>query len=210
MDLRTEVLADEQKKALDGLAPLLSAQAFYLAGGTATALHLGHRRSVDFDWFTPGDLDPDALQADLTAGGIRIDAPQTSRGTLLGEIASVPVSFFQYRYPMLHPPERSEDLGIEIASIEDLAAMKLAAVAQRATRKDFVDVHALQRILGLEPMLDAFRAKYARDTAHLLYALVYFDEADADTMPGMLQPVAWDDVKRDLREAVKSLTTPPG
>ena len=110
----------------------------YLAGGTALALYFGHRRSDDFDWFTPNTIPPAVLLADVETLGFAIDVHQNTEGTFLGLVAGVQFSVFRYRYELLAPTIRLD--GCQLASLRDLAAMKLAALCGRATKKDYVDV----------------------------------------------------------------------
>ena len=91
-----------QKKVLRQLGPLMTAQQFYLGGGTALAIHLGHRRSVDFDRFTRERIaDPLRLAQDLNGQGIACVTERIERGTLHGLAPGVRVSFLEYRYPLL-------------------------------------------------------------------------------------------------------------
>lgn len=86
--------------------------------------------------------------------------------------------------------------------------MKLAAVAQRGSRKDFVDLFALRRQVTLARALRAFGKKYGtRDVGHVLYALSYFDDAEREPMPRMLKPWTWADIKREIQRSVRALTT---
>ena len=96
-----------------------------------------------------------------------------------------------------------------LAAVEDIACMKLAAVAQRGARKDFVDVYALgRRRLPLRDMLDLFKQKYSTtDIAHVLAALTYFEDAEREPMPTMLWADDWSKVKRTVRDWVKSYAT---
>jgi hypothetical protein len=142
--LHREALGRSQRSLLPRLAPLARQQGFYLAGGTALALQLGHRRSVDFDWFREDPIgDPLRLAADLRAAGLRFETDRVEKGTLHGRASGVRVSFLEYGYPLLKPLREVE--GLRLAALEDIAAMKLAAVAQRGSKKDFVDVFALGR-----------------------------------------------------------------
>jgi hypothetical protein len=131
------------------------------------------------------------------------------RGTLHGEIDGVRVSFFEYRYPLLAPLVDPPDLGCLVASLEDLAAMKLLAVDQRGAKKDFLDIHALGKHgLSLAEMLGLFRRKFAiEDISRVLYSLCYFDDADLDPMPKMHTNVTWEQAKTDLRAWVKATAT---
>ena len=181
---------------------------FHLGGGTAVALHLGHRRSVDLDWFTTAAL-PDPLQhaARLRATGLALADVETQRGTLHATIDGVRVSLLEYLYPLLKEPEPLGDTGARIAALGDLSAMKLAAVAQRGTRRDFVDVHVLAtRFRPLGDLLDLYRSKYGvADATHVLYGLSYFDDAEPEQMPDMLVAADWGAIKRDIRGWVKAL-----
>jgi hypothetical protein len=195
-----------QRRVLAELGPLLTKQGFYLAGGTAVALHLGHRRSVDLDWFNPEFPDPAGLAEEIREHGIRFVTEQIATGTLHGTVRGVRVSLIRYRYPML-ADVRSWPGGIHIAARADLAAMKLLAIAQRGSKKDFVDLFALgKRANSLQRMLTWYRDKYSvNDTAHLLCSLVYFADADPDRLPRMLWDVDWRTIKNTLRRWVQKV-----
>ncbi|HXY39575.1 MAG TPA: nucleotidyl transferase AbiEii/AbiGii toxin family protein [Vicinamibacteria bacterium] len=205
MRLQLGVLGASQKTVLQQIGPFARLAGFYLAGGTGLALQLGHRRSVDFDWFRKETVgDPLQLASEITAAGIPFEPAATERGTLHGTVSRVRVSFIEYRYPLLKPPlEPSPDLYL--ASAEDIAAMKLAAVAQRGSRRDFVDVYALGQVLGLQPMLGSYQRKYGvRDVGHLLVALTYFDDADREPMPALRRDWTWTRIKAAIRSWVRA------
>jgi hypothetical protein len=203
-----EVLSRTQTRILGELGPFLTGRGFYLAGGTAVALHLGHRRSVDLDWFTAELLpDPLDLAQRLRALPVPFVAERVAPGTLHGSARRVRLSLLEYRYRFLgslRPWQRSARL----ASRKDLAAMKLAAVAQRGAKKDFVDIYALAtRSFSLRQMIRWYQEKYAiDDIAHVLYSLAYFDDADRERMPSMLWDVKWPTVKDAIRSWVHELT----
>lgn len=82
--------------------------------------------------------------------------------------------------------------------------MKLSAVAQRADRRDFIDIYVIGDRVELPEMLDLYREKFGvRDIGHVLHSLTYFDEADATEMPAMLRDLKWDEVKDGLRRRVR-------
>lgn len=208
MSFHPEILKPRQLQVLHSLAPAATSHGFYLGGGTAIALHLGHRRSVDFDWFRQPLLeDPLELARELQQEGIPFVTGWTRRTTLYGTVRGVRVSFFQFRYRLLGPLTPWPELGCELAALEDLACMKLSAISQRGSRKDFVDLFALGRHgFTLQQMLGWYREKFeVDDIAHLLYALVYFDDADAEPRPSMIWKVSWPEVKETLRMWVRSL-----
>lgn len=209
--IHAEVLPTEQAACLEVLAPVATALGFHLAGGTAIALHLGHRRSVDFDWFSPvfpgQSVD---LRDTLAARGISFEPATLADRTVHGQIDGIRVSFLEFRPPLLEALVPWSDVGCRLASLADLAAMKLLAVAQRGTKKDFIDVHALSRRLPLSRMLDCYRRRFGvTDTSRVLAGLCFFDDANPEPMPTMLVPLDWETVKHELREMVRNVIRMP-
>ncbi len=176
--MHADVLPDVQRGVLRRVAEQVTQRGFYLAGGTALALQLGHRQSVDFDWFRDGAIsDPTGLAQEL---GLTVTS--TSENTLHSECDGVSLSFFTYRYPLLAALVSAESHGCKLASVPDIAAMKLAAITQRGTRKDYIDLVAIGRAgTDLPSMLAAYREKYSvANIGHVLVALTWFDDADRD------------------------------
>lgn len=209
MRFHAEILGARQEKVVRQLGQLLTSRHFYLAGGTAIALYLGHRRSVDLDWFTPRPLDePTRLARELQEGGIRFVPTSTEPGTLYGAISGVRVSLLHYGYPMIRRFQTFPSGPCRLASLQDLGAMKMAAVAQRGAKRDFVDVYALcRRGLPLRSLVQWYQEKYGiEDIAHLLYSLGYFADADPDPMPKMFWDVNWRAVKKTLKQRVLELS----
>jgi hypothetical protein len=200
------ILTPVQVSVLRALGPLAKSEGFYLAGGTAIALRFGHRRSIDFDWFAPTFENTDALIAQIAKHGLALTVAQVEAGTIIGSIDGVKVSFFQYRYPLVDPLDFWPDFGVDIASVRDLQAMKLLAIAQRGSRKDFVDVHELlQQGAPLRDMLQAFNVKFSTDRISVLRGLAYFDDAEAEPMPEMLNAREWKTVRSDIVRAVRDV-----
>jgi len=186
----------------------MATQRFYLGGGTALAIHLGHRRSVDFDWFTRERIaDPLHLTRDLNDQDIAFVTGNIERGTLHGLVSGVQVSFLEYRYPLLQPLVAWPMFGCMLASPEDLACMKLSALAQRGAKKDFVDVYALGiKYCSLSDMLGWYQQKYAvTDLTHVLYSLTYFDDADRERMPRMFWDSNWRTIKKTIAQWVRGV-----
>lgn len=154
-----DALTREQQAVLARSAPLAHRWDAYLAGGMALALHLGHRRSADFDWFTPRTLAPAEVLKDLQSLAMPIHVRQNDEGTFLGQVGGIDYSVFRYPYPLVEPPIRIASAAV--ASVTDIAAMKMTAIAQRATKRDYVDLHAIlcSQRLGLRDVLFATRAK---------------------------------------------------
>jgi len=133
---------------------------FYLAGGTALALEIGHRQSVDFDFFRKEDFDSGELFETLQNifSGKECKKTFESKNTLYLEINGVKFSFFGYKYPLIEEVISNEYL--ELASPLDIAAMKLFAIQKRAAKKDYTDIYYLLQKYSLEVLLDAFYRKF--------------------------------------------------
>ena len=208
MTWHVEALSPAQLTVLPSLGPLMTSRGFYLAGGTATALYLGHRRSIDFDWFCRSAFsDPEALSAQLRQTGLSLQDPRISLGTLHAVVGGVRVSFFSYPYDEVGKPIVWQDYCVELASLDDIACMKLAAIAQRGSRKDFVDLYAIARHRKpIKDIFELYRRKYsASDIAHLLVALTYFDDAEEEPTLDILSDIRWDEVKRGFQQWARTL-----
>jgi hypothetical protein len=209
MKYLTEGLPKKQVNVLRKVGPQASSSGFYLAVGTALAIYLGHRVSVDLDWFTPNVFEDGMLVAQsLRNSNTQVEVDQVSPGTLHGGVNGVRVTFLQYQYPLLQPLNYWSEMGCNLASLEDLACMKLSAIAQRGARKDFCDIYALgKKFFSLQEMLDFYQKKFnIRDIGSVLYGLVYFDDAESEHMPRMLWNVNWGEIKKDILEWLKKIS----
>lgn len=206
MIVHESVLTAAQTRVLRAVGPFARRAGFYLAGGTAVALRFGHRRSEDFDWFAPALPRPDALLSDLQAQGLPLQETQIEAGTVISRIEGVKISFFEYRYTLLDSLDPWPDCDTDIASVRDLGAMKLLAIAQRGSRKDFVDVYELlQNGAVLRRMLEDFRDKFKTDPVSALRGLTYFDDAETEPMPEMLNTAEWPIIKRAVEGSVREV-----
>jgi len=187
-----------------GQAPWIGA--FYLAGGSAAALHLGHRVSVDLDFFSEQAYEVEPLVQQLQILG-RLTVQQQSPGTMVGRLETVRISFFAYPYPLLEEPILVD--GVRVASLLDIALMKIVAIGQRGRMRDFVDLYFICRAgCSLDELLRRISQKYATvsyPSYHLLRALTYFDDAEGDEPPKMLVDFDWAEVKRFFGEEVQQL-----
>lgn len=204
----TTISEDVQNNlALLGRCPWLSP--FYLAGGTALALHLGHRFSLDLDLFTPEEFNPKDISQNLkTLGKLTID--RDNQGTLLGYLNGVKVSFFHYPYPLVFPTKKY--LGVRVADMRDIACMKIDALSTRGTRRDFVDLYFIcqkEKLLGLFRIFEKKYKGVHYNLFHLIKSLTYFVDAEGEEMSRMAVPVKWLEVKelfiREVREISQKL-----
>jgi hypothetical protein len=158
-----------------------------LYGGTAVALHLGHRQSVDFDFFSDAPLNKRRLQASfafMSNARIIQDDPQTLVISANAASGAIRISFFgELNLGHVNPPLQTSDGVLLIASLEDLMATKLKAILDRAEAKDYRDIAAMLGAgVSLERGLAAFAAMFARDPALPLRALGYFKDGDLSSL----------------------------
>ncbi len=183
-----EVLPEAQRKLWTELSALPGE--FVLYGGTALALHLGHRDSVDFDFFGNRDLNLSALEADIPflKGARVIQRERNTLSAIVERGGSVKVSFFGVpNLPRLAPPHVANDNGLRVASLIDLAGTKASVVQMRAEAKDYVDIDALLRLgkVDLPSALAAAERLYGPtfNPEITLKALSYFDDGDLRALP---------------------------
>ncbi len=202
------------KNAKDALAAISVKEILppktYLAGGTALALQFGHRKSFDFNFFTPTDFDAEKLALKIKRSFKNFELDQLARGTILGYLGKTKFSLFVYEYPLIFPTNNF--VGTALSDVRDIAAMKIAAVSDRGTKRDFIDLYAiivLKRIISLEECLDLYDKKFKalkQNKIHILKSLVYFSDAEEDPMPKMLERVEWKEVKRFFQKEVITLS----
>jgi hypothetical protein len=204
-----EGITPAQREALAQLSPALDATT-YLAGGVAIAVELHHRLSLDLDLFVTHDFDADRLAERLLPHAPTLRVVGRSAGTLHADVVGVPVSILSYRYALLVPTHTRDDLPVSIASLEDLACMKVSAIAGRGAAKDFWDLSELLKagVSGgeLPPLLELYRRKFpVDDTGHAIKSLSYFGDADAAPLPRGLLPAQWDAIKGEFARRVRAL-----
>lgn len=179
----------------------------YLAGGSALALHLGHRHSLDFDFFTRKHFKAKNLINSLKKIS-NFEKNTLSQDTLLGIFNSVKFSLFYLEYPLIQ--KTKSFLNISLASTADIAAMKLAAIVDRGTKRDFIDLYFLAKEkYKLKEMLSFYNKKYQKLSENIysiLKALQYFEDAEESEMPKMIKKVSWEEIKRFFEKEVLKLS----
>jgi predicted nucleotidyltransferase component of viral defense system len=176
-------------------------QTFNLVGGTALALQIGHRKSIDIDLFGRTDFESSELNTKLNALQREIKIIKNSKNINIYSIDQIKVDIVNYHYPWLQPTLTMN--GLKLASIEDIAAMKLAAVTGRGTKKDFIDLFFLLKKYSLYDLIDFYNRKYADGSVFMvLKSLTYFEDAESDPLPEMLLPFDWEFMKKTILKAV--------
>ncbi len=180
---------------------------FSLAGGTSLALQLGHRISIDLDFLSVQEFDSNIL---IEALGTHFDIENGATGKNSAAMfinykkTSIKTDFLRHNYPLLKPINSIE--GVNMYSLEDVAAMKLNAVANRGAKKDFYDIYSLLDCFSMGMMLNFYREKYRQmNDLMVMKSLVYFDDAELEPDPVTLLDVTWEDVKNRLLQIVSSV-----
>lgn len=201
MALHLECVPERAQQLAARLFPVLTRFDFVLAGGTGLALQLGHRVSVDFDFFAAPDKFPRLLKEQLagTAGAVQV--VQERQDTLDVLLDGIKCSFFSYPYPFSAFDERYR--AIPLACVLDIAAMKLIAVAQRGARKDFIDLYVVLQQHGFDSVFANACRRFGPRSMNPLQigkSLVYFSDAEPEPDPPFAgAPVPWPPVEAFFR-----------
>jgi len=167
-----------------------------LAGGTGLALHMGHRISEDLDFFRADSFNVEKLHECLKKIA-EYETLQEDSSTLTVIISGVKISFFCIGDPFIF--ETVSFSFFSIADIRDIALMKLIAISGRGSRKDFVDLYSiLRRGYILQDFFKLLPKKYSKGRAnayHILKSLAYFEDAEKEPMPRMLEPFDWNECR---------------
>ena len=198
-------LKSQTKETLEKLdaSSFFKETAAYLAGGTGLALHLGHRYSYDLDFFTQKDFGPEtAIQFVSRLGQFKLE--QTGWKSIIGIFEKTKFSFLYYQYPLIKPLDKILT-STSLASLEDIAAMKIAAISDRGKKRDFIDLFFLTKHFPLEKILKFYDQKYknlATNRTHILRSLIYFADAEPDPIPEMIKTVDWQEVQEFFKKEI--------
>lgn len=201
-----ETVTDELRASLRFIGRQAFSESFYLAGGSAVALRLGHRRSVDLDFFSLSDNVERLMRTRIMAAlaPLKPSAIEDHDGNLHVRIGGLRAAFQSYHYPLLEPTDELE--GVAVASIADLGSMKLDAVMSRGRRRDFYDLYAIDQRMPLSTVIERATEKYAhfRDfELSAVEALGLFHVADSDLQPDLLVDLPWPVVREHFAEFVR-------
>jgi len=190
-------------KTLQTISSLEFVKQYYLAGGTACALHLGHRLSYDLDFFSLNPASPTDIRNALINKG-ELEIYQNEQGTFNGSLNGTKLSFFVYPYQNLRSPHLFENIAV--ADLADLVCMKLEAVASRGVKRDFIDLFFILKQIKLKQAIEYFEKKYTQQNisvAHVLKSLTYFSDADEEPMPNMIRALNWIELKKFFQKEVQ-------
>jgi predicted nucleotidyltransferase component of viral defense system len=185
---------------LTELMTLPELEQFRLVGGTALSLLLGHRNSIDLDLFTDEPFDSDLLIYKLSDAFPEFSAKEKKGPRLFFTyINNVKVDFVHTFEKFTFASNTIE--GIRFASLEEIIALKLNAIAGRGAKKDFWDLHELLGHFSFDQMFSFYQTRYPNNSAMMIIkSITYFVEADMDSDPYSFKKVKWDKIKKEIIE----------
>ena len=201
--LQYETIQPGTLQLLKDLQSLPLLQDTRLVGGTALALQLGHRNSVDLDFFGSIQGTPEEIRKVLSDNHT-LTIVKESNNINIYQVDGIKVDIVNYRYQWIDNLVQED--GLFLAGVKDIAAMKISAIIGRGTKKDFIDLFLLLRQFSLQEMLNLYMQKYPDGSMFIaMKSLTYFEDAEPDPMPVMFDEVNWDSVKAGIRQAVSGL-----
>jgi hypothetical protein len=204
-----EVISMEMRHLLAAIGQQHYASHFYLAGGTALSLQIGHRRSVDFDFFAEADEVKDQRADEIirSLDSFSIQVIERTLGNFVLLVDNIRIGFFSYGYPLINPAVQLENVAL--ASIPDIGLMKCDALITRGSRKDFYDLFHIAGSIPLADLLQLGSKKYPpfRDfPLMVLESMTLFDNADRDFQPLLFKSIPWEEVKSFFIQQAKNLS----
>lgn len=204
--MHLEILDPKRKKFLSKLG-FLKKYGFYMAGGTALALQISHRTSLDFDFYTEKRFDARKLREQFDKKFKKVQEIYIAEDALGLDVDGIKMSFFRYSYRLIRSYIQMGDICL--ASKEDIAAMKILAISQRGKRRDFIDIYFLIKEFGLREIIEFTKEKYPMFNIYVgLQGLLYFKDADEDSEKQrfkMLQKADWREIKKYIIREVNFL-----
>ena len=211
INFHLDILPKEAKKVLDWLSAQkwLEKNDWYLAGGTALALKMGNRQSVDLDFFTPQNRFDNIDLLDRLSLSDDIKIKVNKDNTIYAELFKVKVSFISY--PFFIKKKEMFNYGyVKILQPLDIAVMKIIAISQRGKKRDFFDLYwCAKNIEPLQEIIERLPAQYpsiAHNYHHILKSLVFFEDAENDPAPELNFRTNWKEVKNFFIKEVPKIT----
>ncbi len=201
-----ECFSEQGWRVLEELKDLFLSHGAVLAGDTALAMQLGHRISYDLDFFTEEDFQTEPIIAKIRESGNPFQVISAEDGTLLAEVGGIKVSLLRYGYGF--PAEQVVYNKVRLAGILDIASMKVIAISQRGTKRDFVDLYVILQQLPFHKIAAHMTERFGTERinpVHIGKSMVYFSDADSDPEPAYLKgrEVEWKEIRRFFRGHVK-------
>lgn len=201
--LQTQTVSTECLELLKNISASEFFSDFVLVGGTALALQIGHRNSIDLDFFGKKEIDEELYVEELKKFG-NVEILKVSKNILITSVNGIKTDFVNYTYPWI-----SEKLVVEnvsLASKQDISAMKLNAISGRGSKKDFIDLYFLLKEFSLIEMIGFYREKYTNHSEFgMLKSITYFEDAELIPQPEIFSDFDWEKCKEKIRKEYDNL-----
>ena len=178
---------------------------FALGGGTNIALREGRRFSIDLDFFTRRSFETNSLYKTITQSFKHTELLFEQNQTMMFLVNGIKVDFVLYPFDWSFPFETID--GLRLISLKDIIPMKLQAISNRFSKKDFWDIELLLDECPLHKMIEIFKLKFPPvDTGYIIHSLTNFESAETEENPISLVGKTWEEVKSNLKKAVTGYT----
>jgi predicted nucleotidyltransferase component of viral defense system len=200
--LHTDAISKPTLKLLKQLMADENLSNFKLAGGTALALQIGHRLSIDLDLFTNEAFNKNGLR-DLLQINYQMQTDNITKNTLSGAIRNIKTDFMAHQYPVLNEVVLID--WLRMWSVQDIVAMKLNAISNRGSKKDLCIVYSLLEYYSIEQMITFYIKKYKHQQSMMVIkSLVYFEDAELEPDPvWIVKKTDWSKVKSVISSHIK-------
>lgn len=201
-------LPPEAQILLKNLAKTVRAHKSLLADGTGLALQIGHRISVDLDFFSRETFLTENVFQEMRRLGLNPRVLEESEGSLTVTIDGTKVSLFRYPYPFIE--EMKDADGVPVAGVIDIASMKIIATSQRGAKRDFFDLYFILQDIPFRKIAENMVHRFGNDRlnpVHIGKSLVFFNDADTDPDPRMLgnDNPSWEGMKKFFIKNVRQM-----
>jgi len=206
--IHTKCVSKEVITLAGKLAPLVQAHELVMARGTALALQIGHRISVDLDFFTSKAFSTDQILKELTQRDLKPEILQETEGSITAICDGIKVSIFHYPYPF--QDEQALWEGIPLSGIVDIASMKVIAISQRGAKRDFVDLYYILKDVPFRKIARNMVNRFSPERINPVSigkGLTYFNDAEADPEPVYMDKKyqSWNEIEKFFRNNVRQI-----
>lgn len=190
----------DRYKLLKRISEMVHLEDYYMVGGTALSLQLGLRESYDFDFCVKREFNNEILLNELKKIG-NVEVMQNQKGTCDILLNNVQVSFFYYPNKILKDFVISDEIKkLKIASILDIAIMKIVAIGGRGAKKDFFDLYNIIKKcnISVDEIVKGLIQKYGKDVnyVNIIMGLSYFEDAEDEILPKSFVDFNWEEIKK--------------
>ena len=193
------IIDKDRYKLLKDLTETVTIPEYYMIGGTALSLQMGLRESFDFDFCVPAQFNNELLLEELGKIG-EVKVKQNQSGTCDVILNGVQVSFFYYPDKIINELVKPQEMPkLRMASILDIAIMKIVAIGGRGAKKDFFDLYNIinKCKISIKELADGLIKKCGNETnyVNIIMGLSYFEDAEQEILPKTFVEYNWEEIK---------------